>query len=198
MYLAGQGLSQVNWVNIMAVWVPIASEVTLKDMGKIGQYQTTTKHNNMQTMCICLGMYPMSKMRKNIYRSDLWALCSFQMFTGPIFQVKLHFAEYCITQWISKLPGSFEIHWVKQYLVKFHGSGGHSKCKCLHDRANSHRSLAWLIVLIFNTSTIYIGEKFQLDPDEKTLAEIPSTKEYSFSQCSGKRYQWFSARLQYL
>ena len=22
---------------------------------------------------------------------------------------------YCLTQWISKLPGSFEIHWVKQY-----------------------------------------------------------------------------------
>ena len=23
----------------------------------------------------------------------------------------------CLTQWISKLPGSFEIHWVRQYLV---------------------------------------------------------------------------------
>ena len=25
--------------------------------------------------------------------------------------------KYCLTQWISKLPGSFEIHWVRQYMV---------------------------------------------------------------------------------
>ena len=25
---------------------------------------------------------------------------------------KTMFTEYCLTQWISKLPGSFEIHWV--------------------------------------------------------------------------------------
>ena len=27
-------------------------------------------------------------------------------------------AGHCLTQWISKLPGSFEIHSVRQYLVK--------------------------------------------------------------------------------
>ena len=32
---------------------------------------------------------------------------------------------------------------------KFHGSGGHSKCNCLQDRANFHRSQAWQIVRIF-------------------------------------------------
>ena len=26
-------------------------------------------------------------------------------------------SRYCLTQWISKLPGSFEIHWVRHYLV---------------------------------------------------------------------------------
>ena len=30
----------------------------------------------------------------------------------------------CLTQWISKFPGSFEIHWVRQYLVNFTGVGG--------------------------------------------------------------------------
>ena len=34
-------------------------------------------------------------------------------------QNKTTFTEYFLTQWISKLPGSFEIHWVKQYLVNF-------------------------------------------------------------------------------
>ena len=33
---------------------------------------------------------------------------------------------------------------------KFHGSGAQSKCNCLQDQANSHRSQAWQIVLIFN------------------------------------------------
>ena len=27
------------------------------------------------------------------------------------------FTRYCLTQWISKLPGSFEIHWVRQNLI---------------------------------------------------------------------------------
>ena len=33
-----------------------------------------------------------------------------------------HFGS--LNPWISKLPTSFEIHWVRQYLVKFHGFGG--------------------------------------------------------------------------
>ena len=32
------------------------------------------------------------------------------------FQNKTTFTKYCLTQWISKLPGSFEIHWVRQYV----------------------------------------------------------------------------------
>ena len=34
---------------------------------------------------------------------------------------KTTFIKYCLTQWISKLPRSFEIHWVRQYLVHFTG-----------------------------------------------------------------------------
>ena len=43
----------------------------------------------------------------------------FKMSTSHLFQTKLHFIKYCLTQWISKLPGSIEIHWVMQYLVNF-------------------------------------------------------------------------------
>ena len=39
------------------------------------------------------------------------------MFTGPLFQIKQYFTKYCPTPWISKLLRSFEIHWVRQYLV---------------------------------------------------------------------------------
>ena len=34
------------------------------------------------------------------------------------------FAKYCFTQWFSKLHGSFEIHWVRQYLVNFMSLAG--------------------------------------------------------------------------
>ena len=34
------------------------------------------------------------------------------------------FTKYCLTQWIPKLPGSIEIHWVRQYLVNFTGMVG--------------------------------------------------------------------------
>ena len=51
-------------------------------------------------------------------------------YLGPIFFTRIKFV---------KNPG------------KFHRSGGHSKCNCLQDPANFHRSQAWKIVLIFST-----------------------------------------------
>ena len=76
------------------------------------------------------------------------------MFISPSFHIKLHLQKYYLTQWISKLPGSFEINWVRQYLVNFNGSSGHSKCKCLQDWANFHRFWTWQIVIIFNTAFV--------------------------------------------
>ena len=47
----------------------------------------------------------------DVYRSFIWN--------------KTTFTKYCLTQWISKLPGSFEIHWVRrQCLVNFMGLAG--------------------------------------------------------------------------
>ena len=85
-------------------------------------------------------------------------------FTGPMFKLLLRFtvisnvyrscmpnkttsAKYCLTQWISKLPGSFEIHWVRQYLVNFMG---------LLDIANA-KDRAWQFVLNFNTAFTYVS-----------------------------------------
>ena len=43
---------------------------------------------------------------------------------------------------------------------KFHGSDGHSKCSCLQDRTNFHRSQAWQIALIFKTDMPCPSEVF--------------------------------------
>ena len=37
---------------------------------------------------------------------------------------KTTFTKYCLTQWFSKLPRSFEIHRVRQYLVNLKGLVG--------------------------------------------------------------------------
>ena len=52
---------------------------------------------------------------------------------------KTAFIKYCLTQWISKLPGRFEIHCVRQYLVNCMGLAGIVNC--------FHRSWAWQEVL---------------------------------------------------
>ena len=69
-------------------------------------------------------------------------------------QNKTTFTKYCLTQWISKLPRSFEIHWVRQYLANVMGLAGMLNTRFttqgLQDRANFHTSRAWQIILIFN------------------------------------------------
>ena len=75
------------------------------------------------------------------------------MFTGPSFQIKLHLLS-SLTQWISKLPGSFEIHWVRQYLVNYTDLMGIVNA-VVYKTANFHRCWAWQIVLIFNTEDMF-------------------------------------------
>ena len=83
--------------------------------------------------------------------SYFWDLWPFPMFTGP----KTIFTKYCLTEWISKLLGSFGIHWVRQCLVNLVGLVDVGKWKYLQDWANYHRFQAWQIVLIFNTVMIW-------------------------------------------
>ena len=76
-----------------------------------------------------LTLVQCQKLGKNflvLCTSYFWALWWFQIFAGPLFKKKTTSTDYCLTQWISKLPGSFEIHWVRQYsyLVNFMGLVG--------------------------------------------------------------------------
>ena len=65
------------------------------------------------------------KLGKNIYRSDkLLSSSTVRYFSKSSIPNETTFVKYCLSQWISKLSGSFEIHWVKQYLVNFTGLVG--------------------------------------------------------------------------
>ena len=62
------------------------------------------------------------KIRKNIYRPDIKV--TFVVISDvyrAFIRNKTTFTKYCLTQWISKLPGSFEIDWVRQYMVNLMG-----------------------------------------------------------------------------
>ena len=62
------------------------------------------------------------KNRKIFYRPDvqvIFVLYSYLRCLRSFIPNKTIFTKYCFTQWISKLPKSFGIHWVRQYLVHF-------------------------------------------------------------------------------
>ena len=54
------------------------------------------------------------KIRTICHGRDNWLSLVTVVFTMPARPLK--FTWYCLTQWILKLLGSFEIHWVRQYL----------------------------------------------------------------------------------
>ena len=61
------------------------------------------------------------KIGKHIHRSDVQV--TFELYRSFI-PNKTAFTKYCLTQWIPKLIGSFEIHWVRQCLINFTGMAG--------------------------------------------------------------------------
>ena len=64
----------------------------------------------------------MSRIKKNICRSDLHVTLSFTVILDgyrSFIPNKTTFTEYCLTQWISKLLVNFEIHLVRQDLEHF-------------------------------------------------------------------------------
>ena len=114
--------------------------------------------HKMRTLscCACFAVVRlhMSKIRK-IYTGPTYKLFfSFAVISDVYWSFipnKTVFTMYCLTQWISKLLGSFEIHWVRQYLVNVRDL----TCivsNCLQDQANFHRSRSWQIVPTVDTA----------------------------------------------
>ena len=62
---------------------------------------------------------------------------------------KTTFTKYCLTQQVSKLTRSFEIHWVRQYLVNFMGLTGRVNATVYKIKP----IFTCQIVLFFNTVT---------------------------------------------
>ena len=96
------------------------------------------------------------KKKENICRSN--AQITFEFYDhfrclqiDPLFQAITTFTKYCLTQWISKLPGTLS----DTVFGKFHEFDGHSKRSGLQDRATFHKASALQIAIIFNTAVRY-------------------------------------------
>ena len=89
-----------------------------------------------------------------------------KIFTGPTYKLlfsftvisdvhksfipyKTTFTKYCLTQWISKLLGSFEIHWIRQYLGNFMSLAGNVNTTVYKTKpiftGLGHGKLSWFI-----------------------------------------------------
>ena len=77
---------------------------------------------------IILMWHHQCKKLGNIFAGQRYKLCSCFMVISDVYKSFIPNRNtsiwYCFTQWITKLPGSFEIHWVRQYLVNFLGLAG--------------------------------------------------------------------------
>ena len=62
-------------------------------------------------------VYAVLKIRTIYHAWELWKLCLVNSSVYYACQTSEIYQVLPCTQWISKLPGSFEIHWVRQYLV---------------------------------------------------------------------------------
>ena len=75
-------------------------------------YKTVTK--GLDGWCVIIRLYlsvnNCGKYLQVWHKSFYWDLQSFQMFYRPFIPNKTTFTTNCLTQWISKLPWSFEIH----------------------------------------------------------------------------------------
>ena len=120
--------------NLNRNWKSACNELCINEKLILFQYQKLRKH--LQLQC-------------KSYFLPSW---SFQIFTGPSFQIKLHLLS---TLWLSGFQSS---HWEllnpqsKVVSGNLNGSGRHNKCNCLQDQDNFHRSWAWQIILIFETA----------------------------------------------
>ena len=78
------------------------------------------------------------------HTSYLWALWSFPISKGPLFQLKLNLLSTVLFNGFQSSPLSASVP------GKLHGSSEHSECNFLQDQDNFYRSRAWQIALIFN------------------------------------------------
>ena len=122
------------------------------------------------------------KIRTDIYRSNVELILELHIDVRRSFiPNKTTFTKYCLTQWISKLHRSFEIHWVRQYLMNFTGLVGTVNTTVYKTEpiltGLGHGKLSWFSTLSLHFSIQYhiILHCFIMTPDCISFLGNPNT-----------------------
>ena len=75
--------------------------------------------------------------------SYIWVSRSFEMFTGPLFQLNWHLLNTVLLCGFQSSHGSFGIHWVRQHMVNSTGTMTRVNAPASKSRSNYHSSRAW-------------------------------------------------------
>ena len=97
-------LSSANMSVTQALRSCFANTHLAAKQGKVNQKYNNTMHTHIQC----------KKIKTICHAQDLWKLT--RLVNNCIYYA-CSFTRYCFPQWILKLPGSFEIHWLRQYLI---------------------------------------------------------------------------------
>ena len=129
---------------------------TLGTSYQAGSHSVSKVTMSTSNFCSAIQYSARVKKKENICRSN--AQITFEFYDhfrclqiDPLFQAITTFTKYCLTQWISKLPGTLS----DTVFGKFHEFDGHSKRSGLQDRATFHKASALQIAIIFNTAVRY-------------------------------------------
>ena len=130
------------------------------------------------------------KIRKNSYRSDVQVTFELYGHFRSFIPKKITFTKYSLTKWISKLPGSFEIHWVGQYLANSIGLVGKGNATVYKTKpiftSLRHDRLSWFSTLLL--SLAHVQYKF-IDFYVQAISE----KNIEYFRCH-VRYPYSSSR----
>ena len=123
-----------------------------------GYFLWYTSENINTAPYLIVVVISVSKIRINIYRSDIQLI--FQLYgISYVYRSfvwnKTTFIKYCLTQWNSKLPRSFEIHKVRQYLFDFMGLVGRVNATVYKTKpiftGLRHGKLSWFFATVISS-----------------------------------------------
>ena len=126
---------------------PSYLESTFNLSADVKRYESADDHNFEQ-----VGIFYRKVCSQYQKLGKIFTGLMFKLLYWTFIQNKTTLTKYCLTQWISKLLWSFEVHWVRQYLVNFMGLAGIIKA-IFTDQVNFHRFQAWQNILIFQHGT---------------------------------------------
>ena len=100
------------------------SKQILKQWQNLVQYVNMILHRVSRAINVTVAVSTLRKIFTGLKHKSFLSFMVISDVNRSFIPNKTTFTKYCLTHWISKLPRSFEIHRIRQYLVNFTGLVG--------------------------------------------------------------------------